>query len=133
MGYGLARYESVLFHENVTTGSTPVGTPTAAHGFAFLSVQVSGLGTGAGGVGDGAGTIRVEGTLAMESTTTTWVPMTVTNVESNATQNNIVANGIYTTTQLPFMNFVRVRVVTTSWLTGSGLSVYGKKQSQTAG
>ena len=139
-GKGQAYFQTVNYLANITTGTTIAGSPTHCGGCAFASFQIIGLGTGAGGsgAGGGQGNVIIQGTLGMPAVgSSTWVAVSVTNLNNNQLVGAIVADSIYTLStnqgpQAAHLLYVRPMVTTLSNVENGRLDVTGMIESQTS-
>ena len=116
----LARCDSIRFQGAVTTGTTPVGTPTNVEGYTLVGFQIVGL---------TVGTIQFEATLSQEPTTVTWVAVRATNANDGVAGTTAAADGLFTLDVRAFAA-VRARVATLAWVTDGALNIYGFKQTE---
>ena len=103
----------------VTTGTTPVGTPTNVEGYDVVGFQIIGLATG---------TVQWEATLATQASTVTWVAVRATNVNDGVAGTTGAADGVFTLDCRGFIA-VRARVTTLSRVNDGQLDVWGFRQA----
>lgn len=114
------KVRSFNFMTNVGTGSTVVGSPTWVNGYSVCAFQIKGLNTG---------TVQWEATLAMEPTTTTWIAVRATDINTGTAATTATADGISTLDVRAFAA-VRPRVTTLSIVNDGRLDVYGWLQAE---
>ena len=112
------------FQTNVTTGTTPVGTPINVQGMSIVSFQVIGLATG---------TVQWEGNVTSGESvgsTTTWVAIRATDLNTGTLATTAAVDGI-SQADIRGVVAVRARVTTLSRVNDARLDVYGYAQADT--